>query len=350
MATRTASLTLSLPAAGAELQLLPAGVFRSADGSGRPAGIPGWRMDASIAARVIQAAAVRETPFVIDYEHQTLLSEQNGQPAPAAGWFHGYSLEWREGQGLFATGVEWTERARNMIAAGEYRYLSPVIAWDDKTGDVQVLHMAALTNHPGLDGMKSVALSAFFHHPSAEENPVNETLIKLLAALGLAAGTSEETALTAVTALKAKADQSGAQLQTAQTEIAALKASVATAAGAAPDPAKFVPVETMQQMQTQLAALTARVTQGEVAEVVETAIADGKLLPAQKAWAEELGKNNLAALKAYVDTAPQVAALKGMQSSGKQQGNAAGQSSDEDLAVMKALGLTAEEFAKGKKE
>lgn len=346
MATRTASLTVLLPTAGAELQLLPAGEFRSADGSGRPAGIPGWRMDASIAARVIQAAAARATPFVIDYEHQTLLSEKNGQPAPAAGWFHGRALQWREGRGLFATEVEWTERARNMIGDREYRYLSPVFAFDDETGEVLALRMAALTNNPGLDGMTAVALSAFFHHPSAEENHVNETLTKLLVALGLATGTSEETALTAVAALKAKADQAG----TLQTEVAALKASVATAAGAQPDPAKFVPVETMQQLQAQVAALTARVTQGEVAEVVEAAIGDGKLLPAQKQWAEELGKSNLAALKAYVETAPQVAALKGMQSSGKQPGNAAGQSSDEDLAVMKALGLTAEEFAKGKKE
>lgn len=348
MATRTASLTVSLATAGAELQLLPAGVFRSADGSGRPAGIPGWRIDAAIAARVIQAAAARETPFVIDYEHQTLLSEKNGQPAPAAGWFHGRALQWREGQGLYATGVEWTERARNMIGDGEYRYLSPVFAFDDQTGEVQALRMAALTNNPGLDGMSAVALSAFFHHPSEEEHPVNETLKKLLAALGLADGTSEDTAMTAVAALKAKADQVGT-LQTAhQAEIAALKATVATAA--TPDPAKFVPVETMQQLQTQVAALTARVTQTEVTDVVEAALAAGKLLPAQKDWAENLGKSNLAALKGYIETAPQVAALSGMQSAGKPPDGRTAATTDADLAVMKALGLSAEEFAKGKKE
>lgn len=66
MATRTASLTVLLPTAGAEIQLLPAGVFRSADGSGRPTGVAGWKLDALSAARVIQAAAKREIPFVID--------------------------------------------------------------------------------------------------------------------------------------------------------------------------------------------------------------------------------------------------------------------------------------------
>ncbi|MCC4116355.1 phage protease [Aromatoleum toluclasticum] len=346
MATRTDSLTVLLPTAGAEIQLLPAGVFRSADGSGRPEGVPGWRMDALTAARVIQAAAARQTPFVIDYEHQTLLAEKNGQPAPAAGWFHGASLQWREDRGLFATDVEWTERARNMIGDREYRYLSPVIAWDDKTGEVQALHMAALTNHPGLDGMKAVALSALFHHPSEEENSVNEMLKKLLAALGLPEDASEEAAVSAVAELKSKADKGSEMHDKMAGEIAALKAQT----GASPDPAKFVPVETMQQLQTQVAALTARMTEGEVADVVEGALAAGKLLPAQKEWAENLGKSNLAALKGYIATAPQVAALKGMQSQGKQTGGNTNQSSDDDLAVMKALGLSAEEFAKGKKE
>ncbi|SIQ96260.1 Mu-like prophage I protein [Aromatoleum tolulyticum] len=349
MATRTASLTVLLPAAGAEIQLLPAGVFRSADGSGRPAGVAGWKLDALTAARVIQAAAARETPLVIDYEHQTLHAEKNGQPAPAAGWFHGSGLQWREGRGLYATDVEWTARARNMIGDREYRYLSPVIDWDDKTGDILALRMAALTNNPGLDGMTAVALSALFHHPSEEENSVNEMLKKLLAALGLPEDASEETAVSAVAELKSKADKAG-EAQTAKAELAALKASVATAAGATPDPAKYVPVETMQELQTQVAALTARMTEGEVADVVEGALAAGKLLPAQKEWAESLGKSNLAALKGYIATAPQVAALKGMQSQGKQHGGNADQSTDADLAVMKALGLSAEEFAKGKKE
>lgn len=57
-----------------------------------------------------------------------------------------------------------------MIGDGEYRYLSPMFSFDDKTAEVLALHMAALTNHPGLDGMAAVALSAFFHHPSEEEN------------------------------------------------------------------------------------------------------------------------------------------------------------------------------------
>src|SRR5690606_17995947 len=88
--------------AAGEIQLLPAGAFRARDG--RPEKIPHWFIDGDIAAAVIARAASRKTPLVIDYEHQTLLTEQNGQPAPAAGWFR--EMEWRDGAGLFALNVE----------------------------------------------------------------------------------------------------------------------------------------------------------------------------------------------------------------------------------------------------
>ena len=81
-----------------------------------------WRIDAASAQHVIQRFKARGKPPVIDYEHQTLHKEENGQPAPAAGFFR--SLEWREGEGLFAQ-VELTARAKQYIADGEYRYVIP---------------------------------------------------------------------------------------------------------------------------------------------------------------------------------------------------------------------------------
>ncbi len=94
-------------AAEREIQLLPAGEFAARDG--RPGKGGKWKIDAAIAAALIALAEARTTPFVLDYEHQTLHAERNGQPAPAAGWFK--TLEWREGKGLYATDVQWTERA-----------------------------------------------------------------------------------------------------------------------------------------------------------------------------------------------------------------------------------------------
>nr|WP_276328400.1 phage protease [Morganella morganii] len=47
-------------------------------------------------------------PAVIDYEPDPALCE-NGQPARRR---LVKQLEWREGDGLYATGVEWTEKAQ----------------------------------------------------------------------------------------------------------------------------------------------------------------------------------------------------------------------------------------------
>lgn len=326
-----AALTFSVKS-GAEIQLLPAGEFRARDG--RPAKVKAWLCNATIASALIALAAARQTPFVIDYEHQTLLSEKNGQPAPAAGWFK--TLEWREGDGLYATDVEWTAKARAHVDAKEYLYLSPVFSFDPKTGAVLGIQHAALTNVPALDGMAELAvMSAYAHRftdqPTHEDSEMD--LKMLLAAIGLADTTTEAEALTAVAALKAKADQVG----TLQTEVAALKT-------ASPDPALFVPVATMKELQVQVAALSTKLNGQEVDGVVGEALTAGKLLPAQEAWARTLP---VASLKTYLETAPVIVPLKS-QTEGKGAETKPGELSADELAVCKALGVTAEAFAKTK--
>lgn len=141
-----------------EIRLIPAGLFRANDG--RPSGLPGWKLDAENATEIITDIASRDD-LLIDFEHQSLKTKENGQPAPAAGWIKG--LVWREGVGLIATGVKWTARARSMILAGEYRYISPVFSYSAVTGRVEKLFCAGLTNTPGLTGLtdlSSVAINA----------------------------------------------------------------------------------------------------------------------------------------------------------------------------------------------
>lgn len=330
-----AALSVALGEPGAPLQILPSGEFRGNDG--RPQDVPAWRIDATLAGRVIAAARARGTNIAIDYEHQTLLAAENGQPAPASGWVDPADLEWHDGRGLFAKRVGWTARAAQMIGDREYKYFSPVFEYDKRTGDVVLLRLGALTNNPGLDGMAAVALSRLNPYHD-QETPVNETLNALLAALGLPEATSEKDAIAGVAALRAKADQ----VAGLQTEVAALKAQT-------PDPAKFVPIATMQQLQADVAALTARIQTGEAAQVIDAAIKDGKLLPAQRAWAEELGKTNLAALKSYVETAPKIAPADGQrQTQGDPTNGQGGELSATELAVCKAMGLTAAEFKKSK--
>lgn len=323
---------------GAEKQrLIPAGTFDAPRGAMMGAGP--WILTAAGAAEIIRRHASRSTDIVVDYEHQALLTDTNGQKVVASGWIDPRSLEWRPDvaePGLYGA-VKWTAAAQGHVDADEIRYLSPVFAYNPDTGEVTDLINVALTVQPGIDDPILAALSARQLTPSHhhQETPVNETLKKLLVALGLPADTSEDSALTAAAALKAKAD-------TADTQIAALKA-------ASPDPAKYVPVETMTELRNEVAALTARITGSEAGQLIDAALADGRLLPAQKTWAEDLGKSNLAALKQYCETAAPIAALKSTQTGGTAPaGTDKNAPTDGELAVCKALGLSHEEFAKAK--
>ncbi|MDA8254177.1 MAG: phage protease [Betaproteobacteria bacterium] len=325
-----AALSIALPsAAGREIQLTPAGVFRSRDG--RPAGIDGWKLDASTALKVAALAAARKTPFVIDYEHQTLATEKNGQPAPAAGWFK--NLEWREGAGLYATDVEWTAKARAHIEAGEYKYVSPVFGYNPKTGDVLQMQMAALTNTPALDGMDAVAALAteFFNRADDAHPPKDPNMKALAVLLGLAADASEADINAAIVALKAKTAEQETKIAALTTETAALKTQQ-------PDPAKFVPVETVAALQGQVAALTTRLNDTELEDVVQAALSSGKLLPAMEAWARDLGKSNLAALKTYIDKNPAIAALNGNQTGGREPGETGDTLSADALKITRMMG------------
>lgn len=332
-----AALTVSVVAGQREYLLIPDGDFRAADGSGRPEEVPAWRNSAEIAARVIGRAQRRAARMVVDYEHQTLKAEESGEAAPASGWIERASLRYEPGVGIFGA-IDWTPRAAQMIAGGEYAYLSPVFLYSPADGEVLLLRHVALTNAPALD-LPQVALRAgLVTDFSTEEEPQMNLLQQLLASLGLAKDTSEADALAAVAALRAKADQ-----------VDGLTAKVAALSSQAPDPAKFVAVETMAALQAEVAALTSQINGDKVTQVVEAALTAGKLLPAQKDWALGLGKANLAALTEYVEKTPAIAALGGMQSEGKEVGKGAPAAlTADETKVAAQLGLSAEQFAAGK--
>jgi phage I-like protein len=335
-----------------EIQLLPAGEFRAIDG--RPAkGV--WKINAQIAERLKSQLAARENPLVIDYEHQTLRSIDNGQAAPAAGWLK--SLEWREGEGLFAK-VEWTERAKGFIAAGEYRYISPVIKFNEKTGEVEALGPPALVNYPAIDGMQAVKLAALAERyagtETTQETHMNALLAAVLAALGIKEDTKPEDATTAIATLKTKAGEADslrakvAELEPRAAKATELETQVASlsAAGAKPDPSKFVPIESFTELQSKVAALTAGTIDREVNEIVTAALTAGKLLPASEQWARDLGKKDIAALRAFVATAPAIAALAGTQTQGKQPGAAGSGLTASQESLCAQLGVSHDDYKK----
>lgn len=343
-------------AANGVAQLLPAGEFSARDG--RPGPGKTWKLDdaqgQALAERL--AAVAAKTPIAIDYEHQSILAATNGQPAPTAGYM--IDFEWRAGVGLFAT-VQWTERALAFIAAGEYRYISPVILFDKTTGQITGLHNAALVSTPALLGMDAVQAALAVALPASLyatlNNPLTTTtkesdmdLASLVALLGLAAGASAADVTTAIQALITQAARPAVPaalaaqlgLQANADEAAALSALAKRLS--TPDQATL---QQMTALQAQVAELRSAAADRVVSELVDGAIAAHKLTPAQRDWAVNLGKADLAQLNAFINTAPAIPGLNG-QTHGRTDPGASGEDSAGAIA-LKAQAYQADRLAAG---
>jgi phage I-like protein len=245
--------------------------------------------DEKAAKAVMAAAAERGVEFPFDYNHGStdplgmLNPEMSGK---AAGWC---KLTIRNGE-LWATEIRWTESALKAIAAAEWRYVSPTFA-HDKNNHVTALWAIALTNTPALHNLDPLVAASL----TGEEPDERNTMEPLLVALGLAATASVTDALTAITVLRTQVQQ----LLTATG-----KATLSEALGAIEGlKAASVQVTTLSG---KLAELEAATRLGEVNLLVEGALKDGKLAPAQKDWALSLGKADVAQLKGFLSTAPKI--------------------------------------------
>lgn len=314
-----------LPGAGGvvtEAHLLPPGPFRAVDG--RPQECAAWQLDAAIAARVIALAASRKTDILIDFEHQSLRARQNGQRAEAAGWIP-RSMEWRDpstqGGGLYATGIAWVGDTAALIAQKKYRYISSVFLYDADSGEVLEIISVALTNTPALDGLEALADLARTFSVSSTQMEADMADEKQLAAL-----TVERDGLkTQLAELTSARDGLKAQLATLTAERDGLKAKVDAGEQAARE-----------------AALAA--DKAKHADLLQAALADGRLTPAQKPWAD---KQPLAALTEYLDASKPLPIAGDPQADGKGAAGAHGLNQDE-LAMCTRMGVTPEEFTKAK--
>lgn len=353
---RVAVCALRVQATDDKTRLMPSGTFHAPRGAAEGTGP--WHLSAEAAQAIIQLAAARSTDIAIDYEHQILYSEKNGQPAPASGWVDPRSLEFRE-DGLYGT-VAWTAKARAAIEEGpngeppEYRYLSPVFPYDANGVPLDLLHLA-LTNTPAIDegaAQLAAARMAITHDVNDDAQEIDTVKREqLIQTLGLAAEATDEQIDTAIAALKAaQADAEafrtalGAKDDAKPAEaVAALKASSATAA---PDMTDYVPMAVYQETNQQLAALKTGSQSAELDTLIKDGLSDGRI--PGKATADWLRKQGLAACKAHLDGAPSIAALKTTQTQGKPPESTIakdGELTEAELAVCKGMGLTAEQYS-----
>lgn len=347
--------------------LIPAGTFSGRDGRGP--------YDAGDRSSLEQIAEMTRryagaTDILIDYEHQSLNAVKNGRPAPAAGWIK--EVQARD-DGLYGR-VEWTANASAAIKAREYRYLSPVY-FHTKEGKVLALQTVALTNIPNLD-MAEVSAHSIFHTATTQE----VSMKKVLAALGLSEGGSEDDVLVAINSLltsstaiavaagltkDAKSDAIATAVQSAFADrkkiaIAAGQREDATAdqivsalrsaqtAGAV-DPTKYVPIEQVTAMQTDLNTLKTKLADDDAEADVGQAIKDGKLAPALKEWGISMHKADPAKFAEFIGKAPVLTAAQRSTAQPPAASSAAAILDDADRAVMRQMGLSEQQMVDAKK-
>lgn len=323
---------------GFNVQLMPDGQFAPFDKNAQQGGP--WLLDEIAAKAVIDEFNARKNDVVIDYEHQTLATAYNGQPAPAAGWIK--ALTYVKGLGLWAR-VEWTDQAKQWVETKAYKYLSPVFRPDKATGRVSSLMNAGLTNFPALDGMSPVALSNLLapfgdgtlpNHSTTPGAPMDKLLIQLRVALGLKDTDTEESVLTAVTALKAAQDAHSA-------EVVALKAK-------AFDASKHVSLEEHKKVNDELVALRQKSVADEVTALVDDGIKNRKLSPAQKDWATKLGNTDVVQLKTFLASAGEVAPGESQTGGKGGKGEATLDENDAEAVALKARTYIAEQAKIGR--
>ncbi|WP_158453616.1 phage protease [Pseudogulbenkiania sp. NH8B] len=281
------ALTIDLPAEVPEwVELIPAGRFTGRDGRGP------WFSDIPLILQAFISDQATGIEPVVDYDHQSCVVLQTGQKAEAAGWIK--QLE--ERSGAIWGRVEWLAEAAQDIAGRRYRYLSPVFDYD-ATGRIVKLVSVGLTNVPNL----------FLRALNSMEEPGVELLKQLNELLGLEAGADAAAALAATKELQGKATATQTALNSLRKATgAAESADLQTVANSVLT--QFVPRSEYERVANALSTQQQQSKEAEIDQVVDQAIADGKVAPANRGYFRAQASADLAAFKQFVAGAPVIAA------------------------------------------
>jgi phage I-like protein len=282
--------------------------------------------------------------LVIDYEHQSL----QGSVAPAAGWIK--NLEVR-GDGALYAEIEWTEMAAGYIKNKEYRYLSPTILTDG--AKAVGLHSVALTNTPAMHGAKALTLKDAgccrtglislandeLNNPAVTAEKENKRMKKILELLGLAPtlgeAEAENAAVLAITALKEAKDKAVTALSLSATATAAeIEGKIVALSGNTTQ---------LEKLQAEVTRLNTEMNKKAADELVAVALSEGKLVPAQKPWAEKYALENPEGFKSWFASAlPIVALSEGLKPAAKKEGELG----SAEAAILKNCGVSVEDYNK----
>jgi len=297
--------SLALTAADKELPVelfLPFGEYDATKGRTRIK----FSLTAKDGERQVQEFSTRGKDLVVDYEHQTL----TGKEAPASGWVDGVENDVeRELDGSPVHGIaykikEWTQKAKDYLSSGEYRYWSPVFAMSRR--HPIVAQSFALTNDPAIHDLPALVAKGIMTEENSQSEQLEEMMKTILDTLSLKALADEdENEAQVVTALKAViAERDAALAATVELgecltlhevdSLDALTAKIQT----------LVPAD-------ELIALKAKQIEAEadaaVAELMKPAV--GKCLEAFSGWAKKFYIRDKEGFIAHYENAPRVLPL-----------------------------------------
>lgn len=336
--------TITAAGLGAELsqeppewiELIPTGAVRLSDGRGP------FRLDD--AAGVIARSFLHDSKLPIDVDHGT----ERGTSSAAAGWI----TEMEERDGAIWARVEWNEQGRGLIAGQVYRRISPSFLHEKATGRIVAIARAGLVNNPAIPTLRALT--------AAEETTA--MMSKIAAALGLSEDASEEDILAEISKLKTPADGG----EPAAAETAARLERIAAAAGAdpkaedggeaaicaaltaaKPDPKKYVPIEALDELRTEVASLTGAAKKREAEELVAAAKAAGQVSPAMEDWALSYASSDPDGFRDWAGKTPQIVRAGRVLAVTPDQ-RKDGELTEVDLEIAAACGVSPEAYAKTK--
>ena len=311
---------MSLSAQSENFVIIPEGEFSGIDG--RPFDAPAWILTPERGREIVAVLNQRHIDMVIDYEHATLKAIETGEPAPAAGWLKPNGFVYVEGVGICSTQFEWTDKAKNFIASGEYKYISPVLFYN-KTGAVIGLHSVALTNKPNLDQLPEAKLAAAAQDflSTFQDSEMNEELLERLRwMLNLPVSATADDIIAELNKLASQLTETtgttvAANAQNLFDAVAAIdQLKVAANSQSEPDPAQYVPMAVHKEALAQAISVSANAQVKEVDDLILAACSDGRLTgKATIDWVKDKAKTNPEFVKSYLADLPKIAALSQQQ-------------------------------------
>lgn len=286
------------------IQVLPPGpVIKGRDGR---------RFKASAPEKIVEAFRSGGLKLPVDWEHATELRAPQGLDAPAAGWVTDLELR---ADGMWAK-VEWNATGASAVADKAYKYVSPVLLVERKSGEIKSMTSIGLTNKPNLE---LLALNR-----QEEEGKRAMQLEAIAAALGLAEDASQEDIITQVNSLKAGPDLT--------TYVA--REELETALNRA------------QKAEESLAAVAAEALSKEINATLDEASKAGKITPAQREHYAALCQQDggLDLFRKIVASAPVIVDDQAQDLSAAT--NAAATLDEDQKALCRQLGISEEEYLK----